>query len=198
MPNETDYTYTKNSSQTNLWQFKTVIETGELRYLLRLENYDSLPDFDLSLLASAWAEIYKEFSEAVGGNRADLWLLKVKRLTTMQIQFNLHTVLLRAVENLQHPELVQICNDNGYAITLDDFDKTFEKAYTQLMKKKAHISIFEKEAAADKDEQTPDLDDLIVTLEKFQGYQFNEKEMSVKKFANIYKKYQSDGEARQK
>ena len=55
-----------------------VINSGELRYLLILNNYDILPEFDQELLTQAWYNIYNEFSETVGGNRADLWLMKQK------------------------------------------------------------------------------------------------------------------------
>ena len=78
-------------------------------------------------------------------------------------------------------------------IEVDDFQKTFEKAYTRLMRMKNQINIFQKEQEKDENAKDPSLDELIVTLEKFQGYQFNEKKMSVKKFANIYKKYK-DGQ----
>ncbi|MCK5607624.1 hypothetical protein KAR91_37415, partial [Candidatus Pacearchaeota archaeon] len=77
--------YSENSSQATLWQFKTVIETGELRYLLILDNYDELPEFDMEVLTIVWQEINEEFSDISGGNRAALWMVKTKRLMGMQL-----------------------------------------------------------------------------------------------------------------
>ena len=185
--------YSENSNQATLWQFKQVIETGELRYLLILDDYDELPEFDITLLTEVWQSIYQEFSNISGGSRADLWLLKIKRLSAMQIDYQRHASMMRIIKEYPHEELIELINEEGYAIKADDFEKTFEKAYTRLMRMKNQISIFEKERAVDEGNEQS-LDDLIVTLEKFQGYQFDEHEMSVKKFANIYKKYK-DGQA---
>lgn len=185
--------YSENSSQATLWQFKTVIETGDLRYLLILKDYEHLPEFDIAILTDVWQQIYQEFSDISGGSRADLWLVKTKRLIIMQLQLQHHTSLLRTIQELPHPDLIQLAVEEGYMIEVDDFQKTFEKAYTRLMRMKNQINIFQKEQEKDENAKDPSLDELIVTLEKFQGYQFNEKKMSVKKFANIYKKYK-DGQ----
>ena len=186
-------TYSENSSQATLWQFKTVIETGDLRYLLILKDYEHLPEFDIAVLTDVWQRIYQEFSDIAGGNKADLWLVKTKLLIIMQLQLQHHTSLLRAIQEFPHADLIQLAVEEGYMIEADDFKKTFEKAYTRLMRMKNQINIFQKEQEPEEDAKDPSLDELIITLEKFQGYQFNERKMSVKKFANIYKKYK-DGQ----
>ncbi len=182
--------YSENSVQATLWQFKTVIETGDVRFLLILDNYDELPEFDIKLLTTAWHEIYQDFSNVAGGSRADLWMVKVKRLTSMQMDFQRHSSILRVIEMYPVQDLVDEAKEDGYAIDLDDFDKTFEKAYTRLMKMKNQINIFEKEQAKD-ETKDQSIEGLIVELEKFQGYGFDEHKMNVKKFANIYKKYKN-------
>lgn len=192
--------YSENSSQATLWQFKKVIETGELRYLLILKDYEELPEFDIQVLNTVWQEIYQEFSDISGGNRADLWLLKVKRLTKMQLDYQRHVSILGLMEQCVKinvlfplPDLIELAKDEGYMIVLDDFDKTFEKAYTRLMRMKNQMSIFKKEQEVEENANEPSLDELIVKLSKFQGYQFEEQKMSVKQFANIYKNYK-DGQ----
>lgn len=185
--------YSENSAQATLWQFKTVIETGDVRFLLILDNYDELPEFDIQLLTTAWHGIYQDFSNIAGGSRADLWMVKVRRLTSMQMDFQRHASILRVIEMYPVQDLVDEAKADGYDIDLDDFDKTFEKAYTRLMRMKNQINIFEKEQAKDEG-QDQSIEGLIVELEKFQGYAFDEHKMNVKKFANIYKKYK-DGQA---
>ncbi len=181
-------TYSKNSAQTSLWQFKTVIETGDLRYLLRLKDYDDLPEYDVTELTEVWQLIYQEFSDISGGSRADLWLVKVKRLTCMQIDYQRHAAILRLVKLFPDPEFIAEAKADGYMIEIDDFDKTFEKAYTRLMRMKNQIGSFEREQKKE-DTGDPSLDDLIIKLCKYQGYQFDEHKMNVKQFANIYKSY---------
>jgi len=182
--------YSENIRQANLWQFKKVIETKEVRYLLILSDYDELPVCDTDELADAWYNIYTGFSEIVGGNRADLWLVKRRRLVSMKLNFDLGSVILRAVQLYPCEETIEAAKEFGYDINLDDLKPTFEKAYTKLMRLNHQIKTIENDSKQDTEEtEREDLDGLIAALERHQGYQFDEHAMTVKKFANIYKNY---------
>jgi len=185
--------FSKNISQATLWQFKKVVETGNVKFLLKrndLTAYDDLPECDTQELSDAWYNIYSEFSEIVGGNRADLWLIKQKRLIMMKLNFEIGSTILRAVQMCPVEETLESAKVHGYFIDPDNLKPTFEKAYTKLMRLKTKISVIENESKQDEQEtKKEDFDGLITTLEKFQGYQFNEHTMTVRKFANIYKNF---------
>jgi hypothetical protein len=166
-----------------------VINSGDVHYLLILDNYDEFPEFDTDLLSTAWYNIYNEFSEAVGGNRSDLWLLKQKRLVSLKMNYELGAIALRVVQSLPHPDTIEIAKEYGYDIDLKNFPATFEKAYTQLMRLKNQVSALDNEVK--EEEPGGDLDGLITTLERHQGYQFDETRMTVKKFAAIYKSFKN-------
>lgn len=167
-----------------------VIETGDIRYLLILDDYSEWPDCDVDLLADIWNQIYKEFSDIAGGNRADLYIVKVIRLTIMQLDFQRHSTILNLVKQFPFPDCIEVANEEGYKIDINDFKVTFEKAYTRLMRLKNRIDIEVKQKERDEKEETDNsLEPLIADLEKFQGYQFDEHKMNVKKFASIYKRY---------
>ena len=184
--------FTENISLVSLWQFKKVVENGNVKFLLKLSNYDELPDCDTDELSDAWYQIYAEFSEIVGGNRADLWLVKHKRLVLMKLNHEIGCTILRAVQICPVKETVQAAAEFGYNIDLGDLKKTFEKAYTKLMRLKNKISVIDNESKQEKEEtEKEDFDGLITTLEKFQGYQFDEHKMTVRKFANIYKNFKN-------
>lgn len=186
--------HAKNSSEATLWQFKMVINTGDVRYLIKIDNYDELPeDVDYAELSNAWYRIYNEFSDVAGGNRADLGLLQVKRLTTMKIRIATHFELLKAISIFPDKELIDYFNTLGYAIDPDNFNETYNAAHRKLTHEKHKASGIEKDMEDDDQKSETDLDDLIVSLEKYQGYQFNEYEMTVRKFANIYKKARNAG-----
>lgn len=187
MGKEQKIKHAESANQANLWQFKMVINSGDVRYLLILDDYEELPDVDLEPLSTAWYNIYNEFSESVGGNRSDLWLLKQKRLVSLKFQYELGSIALRVVQSLPHPDTIEIAADQGYVIDPNNFAASFEKAYTQLMKLKNQISAIENEQK--QEEVTGDMDGLITALEKHQGYQFDETTMTVKKFAAIYKSF---------
>jgi len=184
-----DYTYSENSDQATLWQFKMIINSGDLRYLLILDSYDKLPEYDTEPLTAAWFEIYAEFSEAVGGNRADLWLIKQKRLLSLRLKYEIDSTALRMVEQLPVQQTIEVAKDCGYEIDLSNFKETFDKARSQLNRLDTKIRIIEAETKHE--EKREDLDPLIVTLERHMGFQFKEHEMTVRKFANIYKEYKN-------
>ena len=182
--------FSENISQATLWQFKNVVESGDVRYLLRISDYDELPDIDTQELSDAWYNIYSEFSEIVGGNRADLWLVKQKKLIMMKLNYEIGTTVLRAVQICPVEETIEAAKEFGYFIDLDNLKPTFEKAYTKLKRLENQISIIENQSKQDeKETENEDFDGLITTLEKHQGYQFDEHTMMVRKFANIYKNF---------
>lgn len=188
--NEKALKFSENISQASLWQFKKVVETGNVKFLLKLSDYDEMPECDTQELSDAWYEIYAEFSEIVGGNRADLWLVKHKRLILMKLNYEIGCTILRVVQLHPVPETLEAAKVHGYIIDPDNLKKTFEKAYTKLMRLKTKISIIEKESKQDEEQtEKEDFDGLITTLEKYQGYQFDEHKMMVRKFANIYKNF---------
>lgn len=192
--NSKDLKFSKNLDQVNLWQFKKVIQKGNVKYLLILDDYDELPECDIEELSNTWYGIYAEFSQIVGGNRADLWLVKRKRLVSMQLNQKIGSILLRSVQVCPVKETVQAAAEFGYFIDLNNFENTFEKAYTKLMRLKNQISIIENESKQEDTKDSEDIEGLIATLEKFQGYQFDELKMSMRKFANIYKNYKDASE----
>ena len=188
----TSYTYSENASRLNLWQFKQVIETGDVRYLLVLDDYEELPDVDTTTLTTVWFDIYSGFSEVTGGGRAELWLAKHKNIIYMEKQYNSEALLLNMLDKLRHPEMVEAIAELGYIIDLKDYDKTFAKARAKLVRLKNQLKSEKSAREKEREEEgETDFDSLITTLEKHQGYQFDEYKMSVKKFANIYKQYKA-------
>ena len=186
----TSYVYSESASHANLWQFKHVIETNDVRYLLVLDDYKVLPEVDTTELDGAWFEIYSGFSDIAGGGRSDLWLAKQKRAMLMEYEYNIGHKVLNMLDQLRMPEMIEAANEVGFAIDPDNYDKTFAQARGKMVRLKNQIKSEAKMKSTEKEEAT-DFDSLITTLEKHQGYQFVEKEMSVKKFANIYKQHKS-------
>ena len=182
--------YVDSASKATLWQFKQVIDTGDVRYLLLLDSYEDFPECDIDKLTIAWYNIYDEWSTIVGGNRSDIFLIKQKQITLLTLQYEQGQIAMRMLKLFPVKELIDEVNAFGYEIDPDNFDKTYEKAKTQLTKLKHKISLIKTESKVDEEPQ--DFDSMIVSLEKFQGYAFDDG-MKVKKFANIYKKYKDAG-----
>ena len=71
--------FSNNVDNCNVYQFKMVHNTRDVRYLYKLDNYDELPE-ESEGLHSAWNEIYQGWNKIIGGNRAGLSFLKQKHI----------------------------------------------------------------------------------------------------------------------
>ena len=86
--------------------------------------------------------------------------------------------------------MIKAVNELGFAIDPDNYDKTFAQARAKMVRLKNQIKSEAKQKSLEGKEESTDFDSLIIKMERYQGYQFNKKEMSVKEFANIYKQWQ--------
>lgn len=168
-----------------------VINTGDVRYLLLLDSYNELPDYDLDALNNAWFAIYNEFSDIAGGNRSDLYLVRQKRIISMKLDHDLKACMVRTAADYPHPDLLDLLRENGITIDPEDVEGSLKAAQSRVTHLRQKISNIEKDYT--EKPQKGAFDKLIVTLEKFQGYQFDEQKMNVSKFASIYKNYKDAG-----
>lgn len=106
----------------------------------------------------------------------------------MKIQFIRQSSLLDCIQTLPVQELIDLFNEEGFKVDKNNLSQSVKVANGKLMRQKAQIDIEEKDNIQ---EETGDFDSVIVAVEKYQGYGFNEKEMTVRKFANIFKQYKN-------
>ena len=135
----TSYVYSESASHVNLWQFKQVIETNDVRYLLVLDDYETLPEVDTTELDGAWFEIYAGFSDIAGGGRSDLWLAKQKRAKLMEDEYDVGARALNMLDKFRLPEMIKDTNELGFAIDPDNYDKTFAQARAKMVRLKNQI-----------------------------------------------------------
>ncbi len=183
--------YYENIHQATLFSFKSVIDNNDFRYLLKLKDYDSLPEISQELedaLADVWYNIYSEYSEITGDSSASLQFVETKRLAVKKHKIGYLSQALSFIGACQDQELADMLKEDGLFIDYtspENFSKSYSLAIGKLSKMKLQLNRSEPEIIEDKNS----LDLLITELEKFQGYQFNENEMKVSKFAYIVKRY---------
>ena len=162
-----------------------MIETDDLRYLLVLDDYEELPDVELTELTLSWHRIYEEFSGSAGGNRSELYLAKQKSLIGLKFKHDIDASIIRVLAQHPNDELIELAEECGYSMDKKDLQGSIDRAVAKIKRTKKDIERAQKDMQTD--DEKPDFDALVTSLERFQGYQFNEREMTVKKFANIYK-----------
>jgi hypothetical protein len=164
--------------------------TNDLRYLLRGVDYEKLPEIDQNELVDSWMNIQNEWSEVTGNNQADLSLLRKKLMAQLKHAFDYQIILYNAVLEVPMPELVELFNSCGFKVDLNNYEESMQRAYGKLMKKKAQIEL--EEGNEDNDKEPIDFEELIVLLESVHTFTENERTMTVRKFAKIYKKVIQD------
>lgn len=188
MQNQKGLEYYENISQVTLYSFKGVIDNSDYRYLLKSGE---LPEISVELeeeLAEAWFNIYNEYSEITGDSSASLQFNETKRQTVKKHKINYLTQLLRTIYIYPDSEIIEILKDDGINIDLEDLKYSLDLAVGKLSKMQLQLKRSETEQ-----EENTGLDFMITELERFQGYQFDEKKMTVKKFAYIVKRYKQNG-----
>lgn len=188
-----DLRYYEGSDRATLFSFRGVVETSDIRFLLILDDYDTLPDIDEQLrakLSEAWFNIYTDFSKKIEDSGASLRFAEEKRLTAKRFKIEYLSTIVTFLAS--YPEKVvadTIRDELNINTEAKDYEAEIKKAVAQIQKMKLHLKRSET-----KDEGNENnLDDLITEAERFQGYQFDEKKMTVNKFASIIKKYKHAG-----
>lgn len=173
--------YYNSSDLCPLSVFRQVVNSGELKSL-QISGQSSDEE-----LEEAWSVIYDEFSQVIKDKTADLAFLAMKQNTIKRHKVSYLSVLLQAYSHLPTKELSDILIEEGFRVT-DDTETTLRMAVGKINRMKSDIEFAEKQNERT-DKKAEDFDLVIGEVEKFQGYHFDQDKMSVRHFANIYKRY---------
>ena len=139
-------------------------------------------------LQEAWEQIYAEFAAIIKDKTADLHFLNIKQAAAAKHRIAYLSVLLQYYIN-NPQEAGAMLQEEGFKVLPDD-ESTYRMAFGKI--KRMSDDLKTREANEEKREAV-DFDNIISELEKFQGYQFDQHTMTVKHFANIYKRFKDNG-----
>lgn len=93
------YKYYKSIDYLPIFNFFKVIETDDKRFLLKLEDYELLPDVvDLTELNKAWTEIEIQYSKAEDSNSSIIQFTTAKGVCKMELEYlmlwNIHNLIV--------------------------------------------------------------------------------------------------------
>lgn len=189
--------YYGSSKEATLFSFRNVIETGDVRYLLILDDYKELPDIDDDMqdkLMGVWDSINDEFQKASDSSGSELRFAEQKRLTAKRLKLGYLSITLAHIAKFNDEEVAEELKDDGININFDDtesFNRSIQKAISTLNRMKLQLKQAERTMETG-DDESGDINELISELEKFQGYEFRD-EMKVNKFFSILKRYKDHG-----
>lgn len=115
----------------------------------------------------------------------DLAFLNIKQSAAKRHRIGYLSILLAVYEKTPTQEIRELLTKEGFRVT-DSHSDTCRMVYGKLKKMQDDQNY--KDTKAFSPERT-DFDKVISEVEQFQGYGFDQDKMSVKHFANIYKRY---------
>lgn len=81
------YKYYKSIDYLPLFNFFMIHESNDLRYLLKLEDYEILPEYNTEQLQSVWENIIIEFQEADDNNNGIVQYLEIRKLHKLELEY---------------------------------------------------------------------------------------------------------------
>lgn len=190
MQKGTNIKYYESSSEATLYSFRKVIETGDVTELVYEGDRHSA---DIDALTVAWFTIYSEFSEIIQDSSAALYFSELKRKTAKQHYIYIIDTLLKFLKNYPEEEIIESLSDFGYSIDTDNLEDSLRKINGQIRRQELQLKDTNKDTG-----EAMNFDEIVTEMEKFQGYAFDEKKLTVSKFASIVKRHKDNGRRQNK
>ena len=110
--------YYKTLESILMFNYYKVDETGDLRYLLKLSDYDELPDVNVDHLADIWDNMRFEVEQvAIDKNKTSDYIFKLqKKILENKNDFDCIQLLLPRLWEVKNEEYIKALSDLGYRI----------------------------------------------------------------------------------
>ena len=97
------FNYYKSIDYLPIFNFFKIIETEDKRYLIKLDDYELLPDkVDLDVLNKLWIDIQTEYSEAEDNNSSIIQFTSAKGVCKLELEYlvlwNMYNLMIADVE----------------------------------------------------------------------------------------------------
>lgn len=97
------FNYYRSIDYLPIFNFFKIIETDDKRYLIKLRDYELLPDkVDLNVLNKLWDDIESEYSKAEDSNSAIIQFTSAKGVCKMELEYlvlwNMHNLMTADIE----------------------------------------------------------------------------------------------------
>jgi len=184
-----------------IWNYDKWLNSEDARYLLKVEDYDQLPEVNkktLSEIENTAIDIYYQASEFELGTskRNELIFNLTKKFTNLEFQYN-HVNNLITLLSLAgpEPEILKLLSDAGYSIREGkDFEPELKRIFNQNKNKVAKINEVKAELESMTREgsgKTQIIEDVQVAIERHNNRDIDMRKTTVKKWLilknNLYR-----------
>ena len=166
-----------------IFNFFKSIETEDLRYLIKLKDYEILPKrVDLTRLQKVWEQINIQYQEAEDNNSSVIYYVQMKSLHKMKLEYlmlyNIYNLLAVA------PNSKEAKNALKYAGLQDKGFKWIEKRLKTLINK---IKLKEADLKGKESEKKVDFFRILDEIEDIKGRTINPFTTTVRQYIAIKK-----------
>ena len=178
--------------------FNKASETGDLRYLLKLKDYEELPEYNTEGLQEVWEDIREEYIEhSVMQNKKAESILELEHsIFVLKARYSyLNTLIyLTSIDVEGREKHLKELKSKGIIIEYkdeEDFKKKLEleskKTGTIITKIKTKQKELERLTKKDK---SVVFEDMLDILEQYKGYNINIWKLSVKRWLSLLKNFE--------
>lgn len=138
----------KSLESVYMYNYYKVEETGDLRYLYKLDDYDDLPELETEHLKEVWESMQMEAQQIAVDNNPrlrNIFELQAK-IVRKKADFDLIQILLPRLWDSKNDEFVQALSDLGYRINPKrDYHMEIKRISKQSQNLKTKIKQWEDE-----------------------------------------------------
>lgn len=172
-----------------IFNFFKIIELEDKRYLIKLEDYELLPDeVDLNVLNKIWDDIQTEYSEAEDSNSSIIQFTTAKGVHKMELEYltlwNIHNLMIADADGKNAKAMLK------YAGLEDKNLKWIEKRLKALTNK---INLKRKIIKDDEPKDKFDFWQILDDINDIKGYKINPFKTTVREYIAIKKNIKRNG-----
>ena len=181
------YNYFKSIDFLPLLNYINKINTGDLRHLLKLDDYEILPKTNTDELITVWENIERECTEVENSNSAIIQYTTAKSVHKMELEYlmlwNIYNMISIAPE---HPETIKILEYSKLKLTRVQIEK-------KLKILRNRIELKRHDAKSTQNDKKVDFYEIIDQIEDIKGRSIDLKNTTVRQFIAIKKNIKKNG-----
>lgn len=127
-----------------VYNYYKTVETNDLRYLLKLNDYEALPEIDMSKYRDVWDKIVDDVQQvAIDNDKGSKIIFEKRRdLLALQIDYALTQQLISILSFIKDDDCIKMLAEHGFRINKNkDYYKELKrvKKQSQILKTKIEI-----------------------------------------------------------
>ncbi len=180
----------KSINTLPVWNFFRITETGDLRYLIKKQDYDNLGS-SKNGLDKIWTNILDQFYKEDGSNVQEIYCKDLKKIHELEIKYTILYNLYFVFNFSLNPP--KEAHDTLKKLNIDEnkIKKALNQTKNDLQLKRKDFENSHKEG-----EQKTNFEQVKDHVEKYKGFYIDPHKLTVKEWINILKNIKENGNER--